>query len=572
MSVPTVSRARAWTPSGLARQADEWRRCGDVLDGELAVAFRAVDGTRDHWGGDAAESARRRGEEIRGLGVRAVSVLGSAADAAHGAVPRLERTRAEVLSAAGDAQAAGFDVGDDGEVAPSAAMTAVLSSTFGFAGARAFGVLAQRAVQHGAVLRAALGALGAADEAARSAVASAFALLPRDGRGAVWDGVVPVPLPPPRDASAAENRRWWDALTPGQQRGIPADDVGSRDGVPADARHRANLDRLPVVRDELMGIQKSLADSIVRLDGSGAQVAYRRLADVTDRIADLDAVAGAVRDHPDRRLLLLDAYSGAQVRAAVAVGDPDTADHVAVTTPGMNTTVRSSLGSMVDEASLLREEASNQLRDNGSDDTVATIAWIGYDPPRTAGNLTDVATGGVAVASASRARDGGRDLARFYDGLGAAHTGSDPHVTAIGHSYGSVTTGLALREPGRHPVDDVVVYGSPGLVGTRSPADLGLGPGRLYEMTADGDVVARLGRFGPRPDTVDGVVHLSTAATVVDGTERAGASGHSEYARPDAGGRLRTSGYNLAAVVAGLPGNVVLVDGGTPVPANSVAP
>ncbi|WP_137722907.1 alpha/beta hydrolase [Prescottella subtropica] len=573
MTTPTVARARAWTPSALARQADEWRRCGAVLDAELAGVARAVDDTRDHWGGGVADAARRRGEQIRELGARTVVVLAAAADAASEAASRLGHARIDVLDAVDEARTAGFDVGDDGAVAVSAAMTTVLSSTFGVAGAFAFRVLERRAAQHGATIRAALGDLGAVDETARSRIASAFALLPGEGQaGTGWAGVVPVPIPPPVDASAVDNRRWWDSLTPDRQRAAASDDVGGRDGLPADVRHRANLARLPIVRAELVEVQKTLSDSIVHLDAMEAQSVYRELSDVTDRIADLDAIEVVLRDHPDRRLLLLDADTGLQVRAAVAVGDPDTADHVAVTAPGMNTTVRSSLGSMVDEAELLRGEASNQLQDNGAGGTVATVAWIGYDPPRTAGNVTDIGVGGLAVASESRARAGARDLARFYDGLGVAHRGPDLHLTAIGHSYGSVTTGLALREPGHRQVDDAVVYGSPGLVAAHSPTDVGLTPGHLYEMTADGDVVARLGRFGPRPDTADGVVHLSTeSATTPDGTERVGASGHSEYARADAAGRLRTSGYNLAAVVAGLPGNVLLADGSTPTPVNPVA-
>jgi len=57
----TVSQARSWTPAVLARQADEWRRCHDVLDRDLDAFARAVETTREGWGGAAADAARGRG-------------------------------------------------------------------------------------------------------------------------------------------------------------------------------------------------------------------------------------------------------------------------------------------------------------------------------------------------------------------------------------------------------------------------------------------------------------------------------------------------------------------------------
>ena len=58
------------------------------------------------------------------------------------------------------------------------------------------------------------------------------------------------------------------------------------------------------------------------------------------------------------------------------------------------------------------------------------------------------------------ARAGGEDLAAFYQGVNASRT-DDPHLTALGHSYGSLTTGYALQHDGTG-VDDAVLFGSPG--------------------------------------------------------------------------------------------------------------
>jgi hypothetical protein len=107
-------------------------------------------------------------------------------------------------------------------------------------------------------------------------------------------------------------------------------------------------------------------------------------------------------------------------------------------------------------------------------------------------------------------------------------------------------------------VDSYVAYGSPGFY-AMDEADLGMRQGSVFVMQAPDDPIrfaADTGVFGGDP--ADGsFVQLSTAAgTTPDGVVREGASGHSEYPRPfSANGQdvLRVTGFNTAAVVAGLP-------------------
>jgi hypothetical protein len=119
------------------------------------------------------------------------------------------------------------------------------------------------------------------------------------------------------------------------------------------------------------------------------------------------------------------------------------------------------------------------------------------------------------------------------------------HLTALGHSYGSLTTGLALR-PGT-PVDDVVFFGSPGI-GTSDVRELGLQPGRVHVVEARRDAVADLAAFGTDPNQLDGVTGLSARAAVVDGRRLSESTGHSSYLTAGS-----TSQYGIAAVVAGRP-------------------
>ena len=138
----------------------------------------------------------------------------------------------------------------------------------------------------------------------------------------------------------------------------------------------------------------------------------------------------------------------------------------------------------------VRKEALDQLDlAKRGDETVAAIAWIGSDIPQVPGwdQFGTSAEGMWDVKYDDLARAGAHDLAGFYDGINAAH--QDPlDLTAIGHSYGSLTTGLALQEPGSHGVDNVLFYGSPGIEAF-TPQDLNVQAGHVYAMEDPDDPI-----------------------------------------------------------------------------------
>lgn len=308
---------------------------------------------------------------------------------------------------------------------------------------------------------------------------------------------------------------------------------------------------------------------------------YDAARDGSKYLPDLQAVDKAVKMSPDRKLMLLDTKTGKQARAAIAVGDPDTSTHVSVTAPGLNTTVHGAIGSMADEATRVRSEALRQLSltPGHEHDTASAIAWIGYDPPQVPGfdDIGKSLTGGWDVTHDAVARAGAHDLARFYDGIQAAHHGGPADLTAIGHSYGSLTTGLALQEPGDHGVSRALFYGSPGIEAS-TPQQLHLQPGHVYAMETPDDPIQgvydlravtqgipivgsyaneEFGNFGDNPATNPNFTHLATGvATVPDGhggtITLQDAHGHSDYPRFPGNGGTRTTNYNIAAVLAGL--------------------
>ncbi|CAM3286409.1 hypothetical protein BST27_25945 [Mycobacterium intermedium] len=339
-------------------------------------------------------------------------------------------------------------------------------------------------------------------------------------------------------------RTWWHGLTPGQQDRV-------KDCFPDALR---NLDGIPChIRDGLNRAALQRETARLRhgwLDARGWHTDPAKLADLT-------TLCDALAEHPDASLLLLDTRSHPRkVLAAVAVGDVDNAERVGVTVGGMTTRVSASLPNMLRDAHSQRTEAG-LLRANAQaaqPDAVATIVWFGYDAPDCIRE----------VINDWQARDGARSLNSFYRGLAATTNVAAQHITAFGHSYGSLVTSLALQQGA--PVSDVVLYGSPGTELTDA-AQLGVQPGHAFYLIGVDDDVATLipefGKFGQPPQDVPGMTELSTSTGLAlggrygDGQLHERAYGHSEYTRAGSNGALRMSAYNMAAVLAGLPDDLV---------------
>ncbi|RFZ03711.1 Cutinase [Mycobacterium marinum] len=338
------------------------------------------------------------------------------------------------------------------------------------------------------------------------------------------------------------------------------------------AKLRARIGQLQGRYDQLAARAASdYNNGILDSDAMGQLAALDdQLTAAKGRLGDLDAVDQALSRAPETYLaqLRLPDDPHQQVLAAVAVGNPDTAANVSVTVPGVGSTTRGTLPGMVSEARNLRLEEMRQLKNSGKPTSVATIAWMGYEPPP---NPLDTASAGDLwqTMTDGQARAGAGDLSRYLQQVRANNPSG--HLTVLGHSYGSLTASLALQDlnaHGAHPVNDVVFYGSPGLE-LYSPAQLGLEHGHAYVMQAPHDLItsvvaplAPLHGWGPDPYLTPGLTELSSQAGFdPGGIWRDGAYAHGDYPRvfQDAAGQpqLRMSGYNLAAIAAGLPDNKV---------------
>lgn len=399
-----------------------------------------------------------------------------------------------------------------------------------------------------------------------------------------------APYPPEGDGvTPTDVTSWWNALSEEEQQRVKdehPDWIANRDGVPIPDRSEVNMERLDrelaeaqAAIDGLPTLQEYSAANPALADADAAYGYANLRRPFEERLTRLNGIRDAlswvdqgVREWPDDRyLIMFDPDNPDEMLAAVSIGNPDAADHVSVTTPGMNTHA-DSLPGMMRELGAQRDLAQRLL---GNGETVATIAWLGYNPPDTSDiSIFGAANQDVADAAAP-------DLAEFYRGINATNVhGSDVHLSAFGQSYGSLTAAQALNELGETGVvDDAAFYGSPGLGRTEqwyvdpslpeAPAvqmpisdesDLHLADGHAFVMQAPEDAiagtglsVANLGALGPNPSDLPFQQLATDAMVTPDGVPRQGVSEHAEYPRfGDNGSDLRVTGYNLAAITADL--------------------
>ena len=271
--------------------------------------------------------------------------------------------------------------------------------------------------------------------------------------------------------------------------------------------------------------------------------------DLHQKVDDLTKLQTILDNHASDGvgLLLLDSTSNPHtVLAAIAKGDVDNAQRVGVTVPGMDSSVRESAQEMTNEAIAQYNEAVHLRTPGGVANlqAVASIAWLGYQTPGMNFDVTDDTV----------ARAGAGPLNHFFKGLAATTNVPDQQITAFGHSYGSLVTGLALQQGA--PVHDVVLYGSPGADVT-SVSQLGVSPGHaFYEIGVNDGVATTVAETHPFKTPIQDIPGF-TQLSVNSGADPEGmwherAYGHSEYARDGNNGLLRMSGYNMAAVLAGV--------------------
>jgi hypothetical protein len=510
VSLPGLSQLMNWPTEHLIEAAERWTATAELWTEVFTQVWQ--DSFLVEWERDGAEALQNRTAmdkgTVDGLGDR----LYEAARVTRSGASDLDAASARVRYAVEDARAAGFDVGEDLSVTDRRNSATAAERAARQAQAQAFaGDIRQRATQ-----------LVALDQQIAGRVSSALSGM----------GGIRFPEAPAGDGALPLDNQFRTGPEFGK-----GEDINE-----VDRQNRAVLD--------------------------GLEEEYRKLPDgqiKTDRLADIAGIRQALKV-PDSHLLFIEKPSdpSQMIAAATVVGDPFKADRVSVTVPGVGSPTRSAIANMTREAAGLRQEAVNVAQEWNKtlppggkplSTDIATIAWCGYQPPPNLGSLS-AAEPNLAVAGAPK-------LEEFLKNLDASSTNPNHTISVFGHSYGSLLTGIALKDGASQYVDEVVLYGSPGFEAT-SPAQLGMNDHNFFVMSAPDDPIRPIGALAPLhgwgadPNQIIWgdtdryrFPHLETqaGATPLDGYKSA-AHGHSDYGR-DA--LQRMTGYNLATVLLGRP-------------------
>lgn len=549
----SYGQVRQWQPEPLDAAEQRLKQLSDRLLG-LSDEFTAM-GTPNGWVGTAAESAKGQRTKVADRMEQIVAGVAAARTALMQGADAVTGLKHGVKEADGLAKAKEFAIGSDGavkDVAPVRVVSEEQADDVARERERIKAELVDRVEQ---ILRRAqdidsdLSGILAKVSAGQISDGGATDLTGAANAGAGQGGLT-VLEPPPGKGTPGDSAGWWDTLSPEEKRQIIAkhpDWIGNRDGVPFTARDQANRALLATEKTRLLEearrLQKKLDDNLF---GGLLTNDDARLDHIKAKLASIEKIEQTLAKPGERQLLLLN-MSNERAEAAIANGNVDTADHVAVFTPGLTSTVNGSMGNYDGNMDQLQFRTEEELKRYGKNESVATISWIGYQAPQLTAH--GVLVDDNSVLYDHSAQEGAKKLGSFLDGIDTARD-NDAHLTALGHSYGSTTTGIALRQ--NTGVDDAVFFGSPGL-GTSHIGDLKVPDGHSTYIEARNDPVGDLGRFGIDPSHMDGMRHGSAnGADLPGGRHGAEITGHSSYLHDQT-----TSQYNMSVIVGGMPEHTI---------------
>lgn len=326
------------------------------------------------------------------------------------------------------------------------------------------------------------------------------------------ESVAQLLVNPPSAKSVAG---WWSLAS-----------ESSRDAFLAGAPELAgNLDGLPMaLRDEANRVV--LSESIAEAERTMPDLGRAKQVDAAQRLHMLGEIRKSLvtrAGQPARHLLQLDTvWPG---RAAVVIGDLETADYVSYFVPGMFFSTDRLIVEWAVIAEDLYTEQAEWVANLGRTDaslrgkSVATVAWIGYETP-----------GILDIASLDLAREGAKSISSAVDGVKATRPGDGPYLTLLTHSYGSTATLMALAD-GAMEVDALVLIGSPGSA-AQSVDDIRMPSDRVFVGEAAWDPVTNSAFFGSDPGAPSfGAQTMSVAGGIdpITGRALATATGHLGY-------------------------------------------
>ncbi|WP_020101290.1 alpha/beta hydrolase [Mycobacterium sp. 360MFTsu5.1] len=475
----TVSRVRAAKPATMLDAADDVRATSAALEIVIGVERGQLANLKANWHGAAADAAAAKARQLIDDQEAYRSRLDKLAKALTEGGQQLGAVRTTLLELVDTAMKFGFGVSDDGVVTPQQWLIGQLSQ------------LKEWAAGMTTAIQGLLQTFDVADAAAAAAI-DAAATGPKPGPQVTVDGQ-PIQIPSP-DTKPEDVAKWWSSLTPEQRQALIArhpPELGNLNGIGATVRDQVNQqvmnDDLNRVRD--VANRNHVSEDDVLKDPARYGLTQTDATRFYNARRTSEGLAHQRGDDPKTpRPVMLWGYQpeadNGQGRAAICIGNPDTATNTTVIVPGTGSSVRDGwLADGHDDAIKMYEQAARA--DPGR--STAVMMWMGYDAPD--------AFSDPRIANPTLARQGGDLLAADVNGLSATHLGTS-HVTVIGHSYGSTTVADACAGSGMR-ANDVVLIGSPGTDLAKSAADFHVNGGQVYVGAASTDPVTWLGSPGP---------------------------------------------------------------------------
>lgn len=285
----------------------------------------------------------------------------------------------------------------------------------------------------------------------------------------------------PVEGDATENARltqvWWNAELQFDENGKY---LSSKDAQPAtyglmSERQREALMRYaPGFVGNMQGISyshRSIAnENLLRMvssdpdDRKDMEMPYEIKVEIAQNIGDTAHKTLAEQEklreeYPDTDIQIItmefstlsgDSDSWDDIKAAVSVGNLDSAENISYIAHGIKTNPERSVDNHADGAAGLYE----QMEYNGVTNH-ATVAWMNYEAPKGAPN--------IAVWSNDKAHAGGHRFAQDVDTLNTIRGGQDKiRVNVVGHSYGTDVVFSALTEM-KTKADSAAMLASAGL-------------------------------------------------------------------------------------------------------------
>ncbi|GAA2228567.1 alpha/beta hydrolase [Streptomyces nogalater] len=282
----------------------------------------------------------------------------------------------------------------------------------------------------------------------------------------------------PLDKSPAERKEWWDSLSDEERneykRAFP-EYIGNSDGIPSAVRDEVNRENLDILIGKLSSE-----------DGEKAKTQLDALKSIQQQLQD--NATQRLTNAGEPPMYLLGVSDEGLGRAIVSYGNPDTSRNVSAYAPGLGTALDTDF-----TRNDLKRAHETAVGARKYDPSSASIVWLGYDAPQLSapGDLPTLASD-TDVTSADKAKNGAPAYNSFMAGLAATNDHKDPHLVAIGHSYGSRLVGAATQEPGGIPgADDIILLGSPGT-GVDRAEELGVGKDHVFVGAAENDPVSHL--------------------------------------------------------------------------------